>query len=67
MGTRILKIDSEMTEIIESKVGNPSRIKNIISKYYQPQNSIVILKFKFLGYYCSDCKNFGAYHVENLL
>ena len=26
MGTRILKIDGEMTEIFESKVGNPSEI-----------------------------------------
>ena len=67
MGTRILKIDSEKTEIIESKVGNPFWNKNMISKYYQPQNSIVILKFKFLSYYCSDCKNFGAYHVDNFL
>ena len=39
----------------------------MMSKYYYSQNSIAILKFKFLSHFCFDFENIGAYQIENFL
>ena len=67
MGTRILKIDGEMTEIIEPKVGTPSLNQNIFDQ------NIIYLKIALLF----QNLNFSAisdsivkiypYHVGNIL
>ena len=51
IGTRILKIDQEMTEKIELKVGNPQKIKLKMGKFEPPLKIYLFLKVSFVNFF----------------
>ena len=51
IGTRIFKIDQEMTEKIELKVGTPQKVKLKTGQFEPPQKFFLFLKMKFIHFF----------------
>merc|ERR1712152_119421 len=51
IGTRIFKIDQEMTEKIELKVGTPQKVKLKMGQFEPPQKFFLFLKMKFVHFF----------------
>ena len=51
IGTRIFKIDQEMTEKIELKVGTPQKVKLKMGQFEPPQKFFLFLKMKFIHFF----------------
>ena len=51
IGTRIFKIDEEMTEKIELKVGNPTKIKAENGQISATPENLIFLKVRFINFF----------------
>ena len=51
IGTRIFKIDQEIPEKIELKVGNPPKIKLKMGQYKPPLKIFLFLKVRFINFF----------------
>ena len=70
MGTQILKIESEIAEIIEVKVGNPHLEIFILLVHHGRKNIYLTganFSLNYIRHFCMDFQNSCGYHVANFL